>query len=135
MKFEVYGDRLDLADELEDDFRKEAKSVVREGVDMLIAETKANLRRIGNRASRPGETPGMQTGETERSIRRGRVRLGRDKRSVSGEMVSTQSYEEINGLEYGHTKPTGQRVLPRLFIRPAVETTEPRIAALFEERL
>jgi hypothetical protein len=135
MKFEIYGDRLDLADELEDDFRKEARAAVREGVDMLIAETKANLRRIGHRVSRPGEPPGMDTGDLERSIRRGRVRLGRDKRSVSGEMVSTLSYEEVNGVEYGHVKPDGTRVEPRPFIRPAMAETEPKIARLFEENL
>jgi hypothetical protein len=135
MKFEIRGDRLDLADELEDDFRKEARAVVREGVDMLIAETKANLQKLMNQESRPDGPPAYQTGDLFRSIRRGRVRLGRDKRSVSGEMVSTLSYEEVNGVEYGHVKPDGTRVEPRPFIRPAMAETQPKIQRLFEERL
>jgi hypothetical protein len=131
----VSGDRLDLAGELEDDFRKEAVSVVREGVDMLVTETRAKARQTGSRVSEPGETPGVQSGDLEKSIRRGRVRLGRDKVSVSGEMVSTLTYPEVNGVEYGHVKPTGQRVLPRPFLRPAAAEVEPKIETLFREWL
>jgi hypothetical protein len=135
MRIEVYGDRLDLADELEDEFRKEARDVVREGTDMAVAEVKRMLRRTGTRESRPDEPPAIQTGDLERSIRRGRVRLSRDKRSVSGEVVSTLTYAEVNSVEYGHTKRTGQRVLPRPFLRPAMAEVEPKIATLFQDRL
>jgi hypothetical protein len=62
MKFEIYGDRLDLADELEDDFRKEARAVVREGVDMLIAETKANLQKLMNGKRSAGGPSGLSDG-------------------------------------------------------------------------
>lgn len=135
VKFRVQTDRIDLAEELEEDFRKEARGVVREAQDLTVAEIKTQLRKTGSRTSRPGEAPAMQSGDLERSIRRGSLRMGRDKASYRADVVSTLTYEEVHGVEYGHTKPTGERVLPRPFIRPAVEKVEPKIIRLFEERL
>ena len=134
MKFTVRTDKIDLAEELEEEFRSEAKQAVRDGVDIMVAEIQANANRFTSGESRPGHFPVRRTGELAQSFKRGSVRLGRDKASVTGETVSTLSYEEVNGVEYGHTKPTGERVLPRAFIRPAQVTAEPKIAALFARR-
>jgi len=133
MKFEVLVDKIDLADEMEEDFRKDATAAVRKGVDIYVDAAKATLRRTGSRVSRPGETPGVDTGELERSIKRGRVRLGRDKRTVTGQVVSDKSYEEVNSVEYGHVNADGTRTLPRPFLRPTDEQVGPRIAELLED--
>lgn len=133
MKFEVITDKIDLADELEEDFRKDARAAVQKGVTIYVDAAKATLRRTGSRVSEPGETPGMDTGELEKSIKRGSVRLGRDKRSVTGQVVSSLSYEEVFSVEYGHTNRDGTRTLPRPFVRPTDETAGPKIAALLEE--
>jgi hypothetical protein len=138
IKFDVFTERIDLADELEEEYRKAARPVVREAVDMLVAETKANARRITGE-SQPEGFPARQEGDLERSFKRGRIRLGRDKLSISGEMVSDLTYEEVNSVEYGHAKPGekggAKHVAPRPFIRPAVATVEPKIQRLFEEQL
>jgi len=134
MKYQVLIDKIDLADELEEDWRKgDARPKVVEGVDLYVDAAKANARRTGSRVSRPGETPGVDTGELERSIKRGRIRLGRDKRSFIGEVVSSLSYEEINSVEYGHVNADGTRTLPRPFLRPTDASVGPKIAALLEE--
>lgn len=133
--FNVHTDRIDLAEELEEEFRKEARAVVREAVDLYVDEIKDQLRKTGSRPSRPNEPPSMQSGDLERSFRRGSVRLQRGKASIQGDVISTLPYEEVNGVEYGHTKPTGERVLPRPFVRPADEVAGPKVEALFEERL
>ena len=133
MKYQVLIDKIDLADEMEEDFRKDATAAVRKGVDIYVDAAKATLRRTGSRVSRPGEAPGMDTGELERSIKRGPVRLGRDKRSVTGQVVSSRSYEEVNSVEYGHVNADGTRTLPRPFLRPTDEQVGPRIAELLED--
>jgi hypothetical protein len=133
MRFEVFVDKIDLADEMEEDFRKDATAAVRKGVDIYVDAAKATLRRTGSRVSRPGEAPGMDPGELERSIKRGRIRLGRDKRSFIGEVVSDKSYEEVNSVEYGHVNADGTRTLPRPFLRPTDASVGPKIAALLEE--
>jgi hypothetical protein len=133
MRYEVVTDKIDLADELEEDFRKEAPAPLRTAVAMYADTAKANLRRTGSRVSEPGETPGMDRGELERSIQRGPVRLGRDKRSVTGLVLSSLSYEEVFSVEYGHVNRDGTRTLPRPFLRPTDETAGPKIAALLEE--
>lgn len=135
MRFEVLVDKIDLADELEEDFRKEARAAVQKGVAIYVDELKATLRRTGSRVSEPGETPGADTGELERSIKRGPVRLGRDKRSVTGQVVSSLSYEEVNSVEFGHVNRDGTRTLPRPFLRPTDVTAGPNIAALLEDLL
>ena len=131
----VREDKIDLADELIEEFRTEARAVVREGVDLYVAKIKRNLTRISGRVSQEGETPARQSGELERSFKRGSIRLGRDKASISGTIDSTEPWEKINGLEYGATGPDGRRLLPRPYLRPAEQAVEPKIEKLFEERL
>jgi len=133
MRYQVLIDKIDLADELEEDFRKDATDAVRKGVDIYVDAAKANLRKTGSRVSKPGETPGVDTGELERSIKRGPVRFGRNKRSVIGQVVSSLSYEEVNSVEFGHVNRDGTRTLPRPFLRPTDVTAGPKIAALLEE--
>jgi hypothetical protein len=136
MKFEIYGDKIDLADELEDDFRKEAKATVREAGSMYLAALKATLQR-GPRGgpSEPEQVPAIQKEDLLKSFRRSGAKLGRDKRSVSVDITSDLHYKEVWGVESGHVKRTGHRVLPRPFIRPTDAEMEPKIGKLFEERL
>jgi hypothetical protein len=136
MKFQVYGDKLDLADELEEDFRKEAKAVVREAGTMYYDALVARLRRGGRgRPSAPGQVPAIQDEDLLKSFRRPTAKLGRDKRSVFVDITSDLHYKEVWGVESGHVKPDGTRVEPRPFIRPTDAEMEPKIARLFEERL
>jgi hypothetical protein len=133
MKFEIYGDKLDLADELLEDFRKVARGAVRDGSKILLEESHRLIKQYGPGPAPPGSTPGTgETGNLLKMTKLGNVRFGRDKRSYSGAVIyAPHAYL----LEYGHTNVDGTRTLPRPFIRPAQEAAQPKIHRLFEERL
>jgi hypothetical protein len=133
MKFRVQGEgKIDLAEELIEEFIPNARTVVREASDILLAETKRLIAAYGRGPAPPGSTPGTETGNLLKLTKRGSVRMGRDKTSVSGAVLWPP---HAHLVEYGHTNVDGTRTLPRPFIRPALDAAEPKIQRLFEERL
>lgn len=131
MRYQVLTDKIDLADELEKDSVKDAKSAVLEASKILLDESHRLIRAYGRGPAPPGSTPGTETGDLLKMTKLGNVRMGRDKRSVSG---AVKYAPHAHLLEYGHTNVDGTRTLPRPFIRPAQEAAEPKIQRLFEER-
>lgn len=135
MKFEVITERIDLADELEDEFRPNAKAGVLEAGKMYLASLKELLARQPSGDPAPPERPpAKQTEELIRSLGRRGARISRDKLSVSLDITSTLPYEHFNSVEYGHINANGTRTLPRPFKRPTDVAMEPKINALFRER-
>ena len=133
MNFRIRGEgKIDLAEELMDEFIPNARVVVRDASDILLAETKRIIAAYGRGPAPPGSTPGTETGNLLRMTKRGSVRMGRDRASVSGAVLYPPHSHLV---EYGHTNVDGTRTLPRPFIRPALEAAEPQIQQLFEERL
>ena len=131
--FRVQGEgKIDLAEELVEEFRDHAKAVVREASDILLAESKEKIAAYGRGPAPPGSTPGTESGNLLKLTKRGSVRLGRDKASVSG---AVKYAPHAHLVEYGHDNVDGTRTLPRPFIRPALDAAEPKIERLFEERL
>lgn len=133
--FSVGGiDRLDLADELEEQFHGEAKLVVGEAADLLLDEVQRNLRlRTGTAAtSAPeGAPPEYDTGELYRSYERIPPR-------VKGRIASSGVQSDHPGaarVEYGSTDSRGIRTLPHPAVRLAVDASEEPITALVEKRL
>ena len=133
MTFRVQGEgKLDLAEELREEFLPVARQVVLEASDILLAETREKIAAYGPGPAPPGSTPGTHTGNLLKMTKRGTVRLGRDKASYSG---AVKYAPHAHLVEYGHTNVDGTRTLPRPFIRPAMEAAEPKIQRLFKERL
>jgi hypothetical protein len=125
--------RLNLADELEEEFAEVAGEAVAEGARMLLAESKRLIAMHGRGApAPPGSTPATVTGNllkmTKQRNPRGRVRGAW---ASSGVKFAPHSWL----VEYGHTAVDGTRVLPRPFVRPAVEATEGPIHAAMLARL
>lgn len=135
VKFRVQTDRIDLAEELEEDFRKEAKDIIREAGTIYLDELKGLLARQPSGPARPGQPPARDTEELLKSLRRSTGRLGRDKVSYSIDITSHLHYEHFNSIEYGHINADGTRTLPRPFKRPTDDKTAPKIVRLFEVRL
>lgn len=133
MRFRIRGEgKLDLAEELRDEFLLNARGVLREASDILLAESQEKIQAYGPGPAPAGSTPGTVTGNLSKLTKRGTVRIGKDRASVSG---AVKYAPHAHLVEYGHTMPSGQRVLPRPFIRPALDASEPKIQALFEARL
>jgi hypothetical protein len=132
MRVRVYGDKLDLADELQEEFIVEARLVVAEGARILLAESQRKIAAYGRGPAPAGSTPGTVTGNLLKMTKLGTVRQGRDRRSVSG---AVRYAPHAHLVEYGHDNVDGTRTLPRPFIRPALEAAEPQVERLFREKL
>lgn len=134
LKVTVYGDRIDLADELMDEFHDQAKSAVAEGADVLLDEVKRllTLRRGTARTAAPeGQPPEQDAAQLEKSFRRIPPR-------VRGRVASSgirSDHPGGNRLEWGFTDSRGIRTLPHPFLAPAIANTDERIGQLLEERL
>ena len=134
IKITVYGEKLDLADEITEEFHAEAKAAVGEAGNLLLAEVRRllALRRGGPRTAAPeGQPPEQDTGALLRSFRRIPPRI-RGRIASSG----VQGDEEgSNRLEFGKTDVRGIRTLPHPFMAPAIANMEGPIGRLLEERL
>lgn len=130
----VYGDKLDLADELQDEFHAEAKRAVGDAADLLLAEVRRllTLRQGTARTAAPeGQPPEQDTAGLVRSFRRIPPR-------VRGRVASSgvqSNHAGGNRLEHGLTDRRGIRTLPHPFLRPAIATTDGPIGDLLQERL
>jgi hypothetical protein len=134
IKVVVHGEVLDLADELQDDFHRDAKAVVEEGAGMLLGDVQRRLRqRSGTfRTAAPeGEAPEFDVGDLYRSFKLIAPR-------VTGRVATSgirSDHPGANRLEYGKTDVRGIRTLPHPYLRPAMEAMEEPIGRLLQERL
>ena len=134
VKVKVYGDKLDLADELQEEFHQQAKDVAAEAADILLGEVKTLLKlRIGSlqTAAPEGQPPEFDTGALEKSFKKIPPR-------VKGRVASSgvQSNDPgANRLEYGATDSRGIRTLPHPYVRPALANVEEKVTRLVESRL
>jgi hypothetical protein len=135
VRVRVYGNKLDLADELAEEFHAEAKPIVAEGRDMLLSRVQQLLTRRRGTAQTVapvGEPPEVDTFElvnswkpTPVTVRRDSVRAG----------IRSNLLGKVLRLEYGGTDSRGIRTLPRPFLRPAIAEMDGPIGRLFEELL
>lgn len=134
MKVKVYGDRLDLADELEDEFHADAKAVIGEAGDLLLVEVQRRLRqRKGTRqtAAPAGEAPESDTGALAGSF-------SRIPPSVKGRVASSgvqSDHPGANRQEFGMTDRLGIRTFPHPFLAPSLQAVEAPVTDLIQRKL
>lgn len=132
MKITIVGDKIDLADELEEEFHAEAMEAVGEAADIVLADVKQRLsRRRGPEASPPGEPPALQEGDLLRSYRRVTPK-------VRGRVATSGIYSRhpgANRVEFGAVDRRGIRTLARPHVRPAFAAMEPAVTELLQRRL
>jgi hypothetical protein len=127
-------DKLDLADELQDEFKAEAKAAVKEGAQLLLSEIQRLLRLRSGPAGMTapeGEPPEKHTAALLESFRLLPPR-------VSGAVASSgiiSRHPGANRQEFGYTDIRGVRTLPHPFLRPAIAATEGKMSELLTERL
>lgn len=133
MRVTVAGEgKLDLADELREEFIADAKGAVAAAADLLLAESQRLIRAYGPGPSPEGSTPGTGSGDLLRLTKRRAPRMGRDRASFAAPV----QYAPHSWLvEYGHNNVDGTRTLPRPFVRPAIENTKGPIDQLLRDRL
>lgn len=127
----IYGDKLDLADELEEEFHASAKQAVADAADILLDDVQRRLTVRTTGIAAEGEAPVRRRGNLERSYKRINP-------TIRGRVARSGIYSNhpgANRLEYGKTDTRGVRTLPHPAVRPAIEATEPAIDRLLTERL
>lgn len=134
LRVTVYGDKIDLADDLEKEFHKEAKAVVDYASRLVLREiTRLLTLRSGTKqtAAPEGEPPEADTMDLARSFEviPPRVRG----RSVRGGVQSRDP--GVPRLEFGATDDRGVRTLPHPFVLPAFEEMGSAIDQLVQDRL
>ena len=128
VRVRLYGDYLDLADELRDELVEPAKAVVSEARDVVLAEVKRLLQLQRGRPSPAGAPPAYETGDLLRSFRKLRT-------SVSGGTVSagfSSSDPGVNRQEFGGRDSRGIVVPARPFVRPAFERMRGEVQRILE---
>ena len=132
IKVQVYGDKIDLADELQEEFHAVAKDVVKEAADLWLAEIRRLLSlRAGPPAAPEGEPPAYRTKDLMDSFKRIPAR-------VRGRVASSgirSDHEGANRVNVGFTDSRGVRTLPHPFVEPSRENIEPAVTALLTEKL
>jgi len=133
MRYQVLIDKIDLADELEKEFIKEARVALRAAAEILLKESQALIARHGPRGPAPaGQTPATVTGDLLRMTKTIPVWVrARGRHASSGVRYAPHAHL----LEYGHVNVDGTRTLPRPFVRTAMMNVEVPISKLLEERL
>lgn len=132
IKVKIYTDKVDLADELEEDFHATAKEALGEAADLLLGDIRRRLSARRGPASAPaGEAPAMQTGALARSYKRIAPRI-RGRIASSG-IISRDP--GANRQEFGAVDKRGIRTLPHPHVRPAMDAMEAPIEALLAEKL
>jgi hypothetical protein len=139
IRVHVYGDNIDLADELKDEFVPKAKAAINEASEVLLEEVKRllSLRQGSAKTAAPeGQPPEQDTGELIRSFKRMPARLSRESEGAPAVVGGIRANNDYGvRLEYGQTDARGIRTLPHPYLRPAMVAVEPRIDALLQERL
>lgn len=133
MRVTVYGDYIDLAEELEQAWHTPARHAAREAGQMLTAEVRRLLTLRSGTArtvAPPGEPPERDTGTLLAGVSQISVRRGNTVAS-SGVQVT---HPGAARLEWGATDVQGRRTLARPYLRAALANTEGPITAMLEER-
>jgi hypothetical protein len=135
-------DKLDLAEELREEFVQEAKAAVTDASQLLLTEVQRLLRQRKGTAQTvapAGEPPEEDTGELANSFRLipASIRTPVAAKGYGAEARSgiRSNHPGGNRLEVGFTDIRGVRTLPHPFLAPAIATTEGPIEALLRERL
>lgn len=129
----VFGDRLDLADELEEQFHQQAIGAVSEAADMVLGEIQRRLslrRGTAQTAAPEGEPPEHDTGALLRSWKTMPAK-------VEGRMVVSgvkSNHPGASRLEFGFTDSRGIRTLPHPYIAPSFAAMEGPIERLLAAR-
>ncbi len=133
MRVTVYGDYIDLAEELRDGFHDAAADAAREAGEMLTNEVRRLLAiRSGTAATAApeGEPPERDTGALLAAVKRLRIR--RYTRTVtSGVQVN---HPGAARLEWGATDATGRRTFAHPYLRAALANVEGPITEMLERR-
>lgn len=129
----VYGDRLDLADELQEEFYPQALSAANEAADMALGEIQRRLslrRGTAKTAAPEGEPPEQDTAGLLRSWKTMPARI--DGRMVSSGVKS--NHPGASRLEFGFTDSRGIRTFPHPYIAPSFAAMEGPIERLLAAR-
>jgi hypothetical protein len=130
MRFQVRNDKIDLADELEAEFVAVARQTLTEAGSIGHRHARRKIEQYGPAGpAPPGSTPATFTGNLSRLTKQLPTRV-RGRVASSGVIYAPHAHL----LEYGYTKKSGHRVLPRPFIAPAQEAAQPEVDALLRER-
>lgn len=133
MRVTVYGDHINLAEELKEEWQPVARQAAREAGRMLTEEVRRLLRlRQGRRATAApeGQPPELDFGNLLDSVSQLSVRM-RDTAASSGVQVK---HEGAARLEWGKTDRKGRRTFPHPFLRPALANVEGPITRMLEQR-
>lgn len=130
LKLMVTGAPLNLADELEEEFQKNARVAMTRCADVLLRNVRTNLRkRKGPEPAPEGQPPAEQEGELSQSFRRLPTR-------VKGRYASSgveSAHPGAARLEWGKTDVRGVRTFPHPYLAPAAEESEAEITAILTE--
>jgi hypothetical protein len=133
LRFDVKTDRIDLADELEEEYRVGVKAAVTDAANLLLAESHRLITAYGDAGPAPaGSTPATDTGNLRKMTKRLPYR-GRSRSRYASSGVAYAPHAHL--LEYGHNNSDGTRTLPRPFIDLAMTNAESDIENLLRERL
>lgn len=134
MSFKLTGaDKIDLADELQDEVASQVRPVLNEAAGILLRKAHHQIERYGKNApAPPGETPATGTGNLKKRTRRLTTRVRRRGRYASSGIIFAP---HAHLVDRGYTREDGTRVLPRPFIDKSVAEADPEISALLEEKL
>lgn len=135
MKLVVETDgAIDLADELEEEFRPRARRVMQTASAIVLARIQSLLRtRQGTRytAAPAGAAPERDSGELARSFRTLGVRV--QGRIVEGGIWS--DHPGANRLEFGLVDVRGIRTFPHPYVAPVMRGAEDVVTDLFRKEL
>lgn len=125
------SDKLDLADDIQEEFQDKAKAAIGDAADVLLTDIKSRLRRRRQDAAPAGEPPAEHTSKLLESYKRITPRV------VGPVAISGIRSRHLgaNRLEVGFTDERGIRTLPHPHVRPAIAATRAEIDALLQERL
>lgn len=127
-------DRLDLADEIREEFHREVKGVMDEAARIALADVQGqlSLRKGTPRTSAPeGQPPEFDEGDLYRSYRTIPARVKGDA-AISGVQSNHPGAARI---EFGGVDERGIRTLPHPAVRIGFQNAEPKIEALLEDKL
>jgi hypothetical protein len=132
-KLKSYTEKIDLADELEDEWREDAGELAGDAADLVLGEVQRNLLlRLGTAktAAPEGQPPEYDKGDLYRSYERIPPR-------VKGRIASSGVQSDDPGAaraEYGATDSRGIRTFPHPAVRLAFAASEEKVTALIESR-
>lgn len=132
MRLVIYGDKIDLADELLDEFKAVAKMAIGDAGNIVVEEVKRLLSlQSGGGPAEAGLPPAEQTGALLRSVKRIPPKV-KGRTATSGFIVDDPGAIRLN---YGKTDARGIRTFPHPFAEPALANAEAAVGALLQERM